>query len=66
MRCASDLPLTKTLHVWLPHAMPKQHFTAMACNSKPHAILWYVISAKLNIGKKITEIEIMTWICKKI
>ena len=27
----------------------------MACNSKSRAILWYAISAKLNIGKKITD-----------
>ena len=40
--------------------MPKQQFIAMACNSKSHAImLWHEISVKLNIGKKITRLEIM-------
>ena len=34
--------------------MPKEHFTVMLCDSKLHAILWHVISLKLNIGKKIT------------
>ena len=39
---------------------PKQRFTAMAYDSKLHAILlWHVISVKLNIGKKITRLEIM-------
>ena len=33
----------------------------MACNSKSHVImLWHVISMKLNIGKKITGLEMMT------
>ena len=41
--------------------MSKQHFIVMACDSKLLAIiLWHVISAKLNIGKKITGLEIMT------
>ena len=39
----------------------------MACNSKSLAIiLWQVISAKLNIGKKITGFEIMKLNRKKI
>ena len=38
----------------------------MACNSKSHRImLWHVISMKLNIGKKITRLEIMTLDHKK-
>ena len=40
---------------------PKQHFVAMACDSNLHAIiLWHVINTLLNIGKKITGLEIMT------
>ena len=47
--------------------MPKQRFADMACDSKSHAIiLWRVINVKLNIGKKITGLEIMTLNCKKI
>ena len=39
---------------------PKQHFIAMACNSKSHnIILWHVISKKLSTGKKIIELETM-------
>ena len=46
--------------------MPKQRFADMACDSKSHAIiLWRVINVKLNIGKKITGLEIMTLNCKK-
>ena len=38
--------------------MPKQHFIAMVCNSKLHAmILWCVMSVKLNIAKKIAGLE---------
>ena len=41
--------------------MPKQCCIAMASDSKLHAIiLWHVISVKLNIGKKITGLKIMT------
>ena len=41
--------------------MPKQCFIAMACDSKSHTIvIWHVIDTKLNIGKKITGLEIMT------
>ena len=36
--------------------MPK-HFVAMTCNSKLHAILWHVMSVKLNIAKKIAGLE---------
>ena len=55
----SGLSLKKTVHVWWPHA--KQRFIAIACDSKSHAvILWRVISVKLNIGMKITGLEIMT------
>ena len=39
--------------------MPKQSVIAMVCDSKLHAILWCVINMKLNIGKKITGLEIM-------
>ena len=42
--------------------MPKKCLIAMANNSKLHAIiLWQVISMKLNIHKKITGLEIMTF-----
>ena len=45
--------------------MPKQRFADMAWDSKSHAIiLWHVVSVKLNIGKKITGLE-MTLNCKK-
>ena len=41
--------------------MPKQRFIAMAGNSKLHTIvLRCVISMKLNIGKIITGLEMMT------
>ena len=47
--------------------MPKQYFIAVVCDSKLHAIiLWHVISMKLNIGKKITELQIMMLNHKKI
>ena len=47
--------------------IPKQCCIAMVCNSKLQTlILWSVISVKLNIGKKITGIEIMTLNHKKI
>ena len=42
---------------------PKQDFIVMACDSK---LLHHVISMKLNIGKKMTELEIMTLNHKKI
>ena len=45
--------------------MPKQHFTAMACGSKSHAMLWHMISMKLNIGEEITGLEIMKCIKSK-
>ena len=38
----------------------------MACDSKSHPISWYVISVKLNIGKKITGIKILTLNQEKI
>ena len=41
---------------------PKQDFIVMACNSK---LLHHVIIMKLNIGKKMTELEIMTLNDKK-
>ena len=41
---------------------PKQDFIVMACDSK---LLDHVISMKLNIGKKMTELEIMTLNHKK-
>ena len=41
--------------------MPKQHFIAMVCDSKSATmILWFVMSGKLNIAKKIAGLEIMT------
>ena len=41
--------------------MPKQRFIAMACDSKLHTIVSRcVISMKLNIGKNITGLEMMT------
>ena len=41
--------------------MPKQRFIAMTGDSKFHTIvLRYVISMKLNIGKNITGLEMMT------
>ena len=41
-------------------------FIAMVCDSKSYAIiLWRVIIMKLSIGKKITELEIMTLNRKK-
>ena len=46
--------------------IPKQRFTAVACDSKLHTIiLWHVTSVKLSIGKKITGLELMTLNCKK-
>ena len=42
---------------------PKQDFIVMTCDSK---LLHHVISMKLNIGKKMTELEIMTLNHKKI
>ena len=41
---------------------PKQDFIVMTCDSK---LLHHVISMKLNIGKKMTELEIMTLNYKK-
>ena len=42
--------------------MPKDHFIAMACDSKSHTIiLQHVISMELNIIKKIAGLEITTW-----
>ena len=41
---------------------PKQDFIVMACDSK---LLHHVISMKLNIGKKMTELEIMALNHKK-
>ena len=42
-------------------ATPKQHFIAMACDSESRAmILWCVMSMKLNIGKKIGGLKMMT------
>ena len=46
--------------------MPKQRFITMACYSKLHAMLWRLISVKLNISEKITELEIMALKCEKI
>ena len=38
----------------------------MTCDSKLNVILWRVVSVKLNIGKKITRLEIMKLNRKKI
>ena len=38
----------------------------MVCVSKSHAILWPVIHVKLNVGKKLTGLEIMALNLKKI
>ena len=47
--------------------MPKQHFIAIACDSKLHAmILWNVMSMKLNVAKKIAGLEIITLNHEKI
>ena len=55
----AGLSLKKTPHVWLLHA--KTTYIVMACNSKLHAmILWYVISVKLNMVKKISGLKMMT------
>ena len=46
---------------------PKQSFIVMACDSKSHAIvLWCVISVKLDIGTKVTGLEIMVLNREKI
>ena len=46
---------------------PNQCIITITCDSKLHGIiLWCVISMKLNTGKKITGLEIMTLNCKKI
>ena len=63
----NKLPWTTGLSLKKPCHTPKQCFFAMACNSKLHSvILWCVISKKLNIGKKITGLKIMTFNRKKI
>ena len=45
--------------------MPKQHFIAMACDSELPAMIWHVMSMKLNIAKKTAGLE-MTLNRKKI
>ena len=37
--------------------MPKQHFIAKAGDLELHAIIWHVITMKLNIVKKITGLR---------
>ena len=45
----------------------KQCFIDMVCYPKSHPIiLWHVISMKLNTGKEITGLEIMTLNYKEI
>lgn len=45
---------------------PKQCFITMTCYSELYAIiLWCVISKKLNVGKKITGLEMMMLNCMK-
>ena len=63
LKHVSGLSLKKTPHVWLA---PKQHSIAMACNLESHAILLRVINVKLNNGKKITGLEIITLNREKI
>ena len=59
-----DLSLKKTRVV---AARQNNIFFAVVCDSKSHAmILWRVMTVELNIGKKITGLEIMTLNCKKI
>ena len=61
----SDLSLKK--HHTCDCHTSKQRSIVMACNLESHAtILWCVISTKLNIGKKVTGLEIMTLNCEKI
>ena len=36
---------------------PKQNFIAMACDSKLLAMIWHVMSVKLDIAKKIAGLE---------
>ena len=43
-----------------------QHFMAVACDFKPHAMLWSVISMKFSIGWKITRLGMMKLNCVKI
>ena len=38
----------------------------VAAHQSNVSLLWHVISVKLNIGKKITGLEIMTLNCEKI
>ena len=47
---------------------PKQCSIGKVCNLELHAtILWHVICTKLNTGKKITGLEIMTFVvCMKL
>ena len=59
----SDLSLKKTRVV---AARQNNIFFAVACDSKSHAMIWRVMTVELNIGKKITGLEIMTLNCKKM
>ena len=54
----AGLSLKKTPHVWLPHAK-----TTFYCYG---VRLWPVISIKLNIGEKITRLEMMALNREKI
>ena len=59
-----DLSLKKTRVV---AARQNNIFFSVAFDSKSHAmILWRVMTVELNIGKKITGLEIMTLNCKKM
>ena len=52
----SGLSLKKTPHMWLPHAKATFYL-----DLESHAmILWHVMCVKLNIGKKIAGLEMMT------
>ena len=52
----SGLSLKKTPHLWLPHAK-----TTFYLDLESHVmILWHVMSVKLNIGKKIAGLEMIT------
>ena len=53
----------KRKHCTCGCCMPRQHFIAMAYDSKWHTIIfWCVISMKLNIGKK-TGLEMKNLAC---
>ena len=67
MNSTTKIKLTIQVCDYRKHRTPKRGFTAMACDSKSHAIiLRRAISVELNIGKKITGLKIMTLSREKI